>query len=513
MNPILPLIAFLFLPAILFAQDNGWYNGKSSPYTISTADELSGLQSLVADNIESFNGKTILLANDIALAGNWTPIGNDIQPFQGTFNGQGKTISGLSVNGGNYAGLFGYVGTNGQIKNLNVVATDIKTATGGTTARYAGSLAAYYASAKPIENCNVQVATIMAAGYGGGLVGYASSALAITNSYASGNTTGSGGGSGSGNSGYYGGNGYSGGLVGYAAAKLDITNSYASGNVNGTGSGSNDHGGGSGGLVGNAKGASTIATSYASGNISGSNKGGIFGSYASGTNTYVYYNNEGASAAAGSGSPSGILAMSSTTLKKQGTYINWDFNSVWDIDEGVSYPYLNLRASSSSSSTTTIPSSSSVATTPSSSSNNLSSSSVTAMPSISSSSSFIGNSSSSKDNSQIYEYCVFTQDKFCVSGSYETCPTGGTLSHNCPFDEVPVRVSQLTTANIRAQATSNAILLSNLPPNAKIELYNLQGKCIYFVNSENSKILRIPVQTKGVYIVKVGTKIIRAVVR
>jgi len=53
----------------------------------------------------------------------------------------------------------------------------------------------------------------------------------------------------------------------------------------------------------------------------------------------------------------------------------------------------------------------------------------------------------------------------------------------------------------------NAITLESLPNNATIEVYNLQGRRIYFGNSESSvgtsKILIIPVQTKGMYIVKI----------
>jgi len=444
MNPILSIIAFLLLPALLFAQDYVWYSGKTSPYTISTEADLIGLRQLVSSDLDNFNGKIILMGNDIALTSTWTPIGSNTYPFKGTFNGQGKTISGLAVNGGDYAGLFGYVGENGQIKNLNVVATDIKTAVGGgTITRYAGGLAAYYASTKPIENCGVKANSINAAGgnggnggnggdghsghrngydggnggnggsgYGGGLVGYASVTLAITSSYASGNVTsggsdGGGGGSGGGcgnwtncgsrvNGGSgVGGNGHGGGLVGYVSTTLAVTNSYASGNVTGsgsgrkysgglvgyaatalsitnsytsgnvTGTGSNDYGGGlagyanntstitnsyasgnvtnngyNGGLVGYANAASTIATSYASGNITSGTSGGIFGRYLSGTNTFLYYNLDWVNLAAGQGSPTGILGMSSATLKKQGTYINWDFNNIWSIIEDISYPYL-----------------------------------------------------------------------------------------------------------------------------------------------------------------------------
>jgi len=48
---------------------------------------------------------------------------------------------------------------------------------------------------------------------------------------------------------------------------------------------------------------------------------------------------------------------------------------------------------------------------------------------------------------------------------------------------------------IGVQTTNNTIILENLPPNAKIELYNLQGKRIYSTTSH----LKIEVQTKGIY--------------
>jgi len=64
------------------------------------------------------------------------------------------------------------------------------------------------------------------------------------------------------------------------------------------------------------------------------------------------------------------------------------------------------------------------------------------------------------------------------------------------------RTSQII-GNINVHTITNTIQLSNLPQNAKIEVYNLQGKRIYSTNSGNSKILRIPVQTRGMYIVKV----------
>jgi len=98
--------------------------------------------------------------------------------------------------------------------------------------------------------------------------------------------------------------------------------------------------------------------------------------------------------------------------------------------------------------------------------------------------------------------------------------------------ETPI-LPQVVTGSIRVQATANAITLENLPKNTKIEVYTLQGKQIYSSHSENSQILRnkdnrhlvehsatgastslvITVQTKGMYVVKIGSQMVRVVVR
>jgi hypothetical protein len=57
--------------------------------------------------------------------------------------------------------------------------------------------------------------------------------------------------------------------------------------------------------------------------------------------------------------------------------------------------------------------------------------------------------------------------------------------------------------NFAAQSISGGIMLNNLPANAKIELYNMKGKCLYAGNSGNFQTLKIPVQAKGVYVIRV----------
>ncbi|GBU24117.1 hypothetical protein R83H12_00743 [Fibrobacteria bacterium R8-3-H12] len=54
-----------------------------------------------------------------------------------------------------------------------------------------------------------------------------------------------------------------------------------------------------------------------------------------------------------------------------------------------------------------------------------------------------------------------------------------------------------------SNVTTLILLSQNIPQGAKIEVYNLKGKLVYSSYSENSQILKIPVQTKGVYIIRI----------
>ena len=106
------------------APNTEWHKNPDANgvYTITTAEELAGLASLVNDGTDTFNGKTIVLANDIDLKNlDWTPIGNSTNQFEGDFDGQNHTISNLKViqEGKSYVGLFGLT-RYGEIKNLKV---------------------------------------------------------------------------------------------------------------------------------------------------------------------------------------------------------------------------------------------------------------------------------------------------------------------------------------------------------------------------------------------------------
>ena len=75
----------------------------------------------------------------------WTPIGTEKYYFNGIFNGNGHTISGLYVDGGDYAGLFGRAQGAPTIKGVGVVDSYFK------GAKYVGGIAGAYIDVNGIE--------------------------------------------------------------------------------------------------------------------------------------------------------------------------------------------------------------------------------------------------------------------------------------------------------------------------------------------------------------------------
>ena len=57
----------------------------------------------------------------------WTPIGSDANPFAGTLDGDGHSVSGIYINStANYQGLVGFLDNGGTLQNLGVKASYIK---------------------------------------------------------------------------------------------------------------------------------------------------------------------------------------------------------------------------------------------------------------------------------------------------------------------------------------------------------------------------------------------------
>jgi len=94
----------------------------------------------------------------------------------------------------------------------------------------------------------------------------------------------------------------------------------------------------------------------------------------------------------------------------------------------------------------------------------------------------------------------------------DICEDGGGVWENSRCS-TKILAQTASGRNILVSTMGNAIILQNLPRGAKVGVYNLQGKRIYSANSVNSQILKIPVQTKGMYIIKAGNQTMRVVVR
>ena len=100
-------------------------NWSDPVITINTREELEQFRDQVNGAAGmNFLGQTIMLGQDITLSGNWTPVGNDTREFRGTFDGNGRTISGLNISSNLrtmiFAGLFGTVGHRGNGKLFGV---------------------------------------------------------------------------------------------------------------------------------------------------------------------------------------------------------------------------------------------------------------------------------------------------------------------------------------------------------------------------------------------------------
>jgi hypothetical protein len=194
-------------------------------------------------------------------AGSFTPIGNQTNPFTGSFDGQNFTISNLNLApAANYTGLFGYTNGSAIIANANLTYVSI---TPTNYANFTGSLIGY-ADNTVIENCHASGSAVINS-YFGGLVGFLNNST-VSNSSAAIDIT-------SGGTNYFGGSAI-GGFVGQVNGQSSINNSQASGNITFiTGGQSTD---GVGGFAGNVSGQSSINNSQASGSVFGNNSVGGF---------------------------------------------------------------------------------------------------------------------------------------------------------------------------------------------------------------------------------------------
>jgi len=336
------MVLQLALPSMIPAAQAGEVDlpGEGTPehpYLITSADDLRQIENDMSANYR--------LENDIPMSGLWTPIGKGLpDTFTGTLDGQGYTISGLTIDeNSGQVGLFAVIGSGGTVRNLVLSGVNIQS---GSGAIHSGTLAGILKG--NVYNVVVESGTVNAANtFAGGLVGRAEEGAVIqagcTNVHVIGSnitipTA-------------------LGGLVGILEDST-VTESCATGSVSG--------GNTAGGLVGTSE-RSTITDSYSTAPVSAamvfSPTGGIIGSagdqteirrvYAAGpvsgffgaalvgqinweadvTIADSYYNADTTGQTDPLGTP-----LSQDEALDESSFEGWNFETLWHIDERTGQP-------------------------------------------------------------------------------------------------------------------------------------------------------------------------------
>ncbi|MDD2234443.1 MAG: hypothetical protein PHV03_05980 [Desulfitobacteriaceae bacterium] len=378
----------------------------ANPYQISSPEHLDGMREKMAEN-----GGTVhfIQTEDIDLSGydNWTPIGDNTNPFKGTYDGNGKSIYNLNINDdtSNYVGLFGYVGASGTLKDIKLENVNSSSAKrdpnvglgvkigglvgqldGGTISgssvsgnvsgselyAEAGGLAGHSDNGTISDSHN---AASVNGEYAGGLIGRTQTgSINVVNSYNIGAISGC----------------YVGGIVGYTyQGPVTITDSCNQGTVL-----ARTDNAIAGGLTGHCyQGSVTINSSYNEGTVTSDKRAGglaghmysgvITNSYNTGTvsgtnyvgglvsfidtageiiNSYSTGSIEGGTTTGGLVGQGGTVTnsyydqdtsdqsdtgkgipLTTAEMKAQASFAGWDFTQVWKIAEDISYPTLRWQ--------------------------------------------------------------------------------------------------------------------------------------------------------------------------
>jgi len=287
--------------------------------TSGNAWQLSDVYGLQGAGSAGMLNKFYVLANNVDASGTaaWNagagfkPIGYNGDPFAGGFDGQGHTISNLTINrpGEDWVGLFGVLGTSRTVANVGLTGASVagRWYVGGLVGRNIGHISNSYTTGTVTGGPDAS----------GGLVG--ENLGSITDSYATGGVTGE----------------YDvGGLAGINYGS--ITNSYATGAVTATGF--------NGGLVGWNAGSGSITNSYATGAVTGSpSSGGLVGvNQASIANSFWDTQTSGQSTSDGGTGKTSAEMMQASTFTGAG----WSASNVggdgttWRVYEGQTGPLL-----------------------------------------------------------------------------------------------------------------------------------------------------------------------------
>lgn len=195
---------------------------KEHPLTVAAYDDLEKIT-------QTGLNLNYVQSNDITPPKNsdFSPIGEKYSPFRGSYDGNGKTISGFNCSDNvvsNYKGLFGYIGSGGIVKNITMKQATITNKRSSKT--YIGLIAAYIDGGE-ITNCFVSglAESEVPTNYIGGIAGYSAKST-ISNCTVSLRVTAKGA------------NSLAGGIVGYNGMNGKISNCINSGIVTALNTGS-----------------------------------------------------------------------------------------------------------------------------------------------------------------------------------------------------------------------------------------------------------------------------------
>lgn len=153
------------LSAVLNWMDTGLNSPDGTTTTLDYAERMKTNINLA--KVSSYNLAEVYKSSGNADKPEFIPIGNETNPYSGTFNGNGATISNLYINSSyirNRQGFFGTINDKSKIKHLSL--TNVSITSGDW---YVGGLIGFN-SGGTVTGCSVQ-GTIQGAGVTGGIVG------------------------------------------------------------------------------------------------------------------------------------------------------------------------------------------------------------------------------------------------------------------------------------------------------------------------------------------------------
>ena len=290
---------------------------SGDPYLVEDAQDLNAVRLDLAAHYRQTKSIDLTIYSP---GEGWSPIGNSVNKFNGTYNGDLYLITDLTIERPthDYIGLFGYADSLAKISNVRILNGQVR----GNN--YVGALVGYLWFGAEVSQCGVSV-SIQGNNSVGGFIGGTSYSTAlgyVSKCYSMGVVSG---------------NEYVGGFIGrWGLASGGPIDCYARGNV----SGASKVGGFAGGIERMGLPYQPKVTRvYSTGAVAGAwDVGGLIGIIASTATQNGYYNIE----TSGQSDTGKGIPKTTTEMKTRTTYESWDFPTAWLVNpfRNNGYPYL-----------------------------------------------------------------------------------------------------------------------------------------------------------------------------